>query len=380
VIDLSGVVVNYNSAAFARGAVRSFLEEGRRLRVGGRPARVEAIVVDNASPNDEPEALAAIEAEGARLLLHGRNPGYAGGMNYGVRASAGRVLAILNPDIEFAPGALGRLFDYVEANGDCGAAGAKNYLDRDRGVILPRNHLPGLLAHLRQTLGHLSPAWAARYAAYRAREAHAYWTAKGPTDLDMLSGCAFLIRREVFDEVGGFDEGYPLYYEDADLFRALRRAGYRCVHLPEAEIFHFWSRSVSATANADPMRRFEVAQRRYFAKHGGPLGFLLYALCQAAIERTPRGWLRRPMDQIEDLGARQDPPSIPLHRRLGAFLAEIAGDPLFILAGGAYGSGDRFEFPRAAWEGLDPVRYYVRVLELPSLEPAGTWTVQKLLR
>jgi GT2 family glycosyltransferase len=380
VIDLSGVVVNYNSAAYARGAVRSFLDEARGLTVGARPARVEALVVDNASPNDPPEALSAIETEGARVLLHGKNPGYAGGVNLGVRESTGRVLAVLNPDVEFAPGALRLLFDYVLAHEECGAVGGKNLLDRERGVLLPRNHLPRLLDHVRQTLGHVSPAWARRYAAFRAREAHAYWSAKAPTDLDMLSGCAFLIRREVFEEVGGFDEGYPLYYEDADLFRRLRQAGYRCVHLPDAEIFHFWSRSVSATANADPMRRFAVAQRRYFAKHYGPLGYLVYALCQAAIARWPRARLRRPMGPVTDLGAGADPPSIRLPVRLERFLAEIAGDPMFILAGGVYGSGDRFDFPRAGWEGLDPVRYYVRVLALPSLETAGTWTVRKLPR
>lgn len=86
----------------------------------------------------------------------------------------------------------------------------------------------------------------------------------------------------------------------------------------------------------------------------------------------------RPMGPIADLGRIEAPPAVRFPRRVERFLAEICGDPMFLLAGGIYGSGDRFEFPPSGWEALDPARYYVRVLDLASFETVGTWSMEKV--
>ena len=79
------------------------------------------------------------------------------------------------------------------------------------------------------TLADLFPGWCRRYSRKRNAEAVRVWTARKDVDVAMLSGACFVMRRGFIDEIGFFDERFPLYYEDTDLSMRIKRAGKRIV-------------------------------------------------------------------------------------------------------------------------------------------------------
>jgi GT2 family glycosyltransferase len=98
-----------------------------------------------------------------------------------------------------------------------------------------------------------------------------------------------LIRREAFASVGGFDERYFLYWEDADLCRRLRARGYHVRYLPGADVVHRVGQS-SRTARADSIRAFHASAYRYYTTHVAPAALNPKRLV-ARVLLTARCWL-----------------------------------------------------------------------------------------
>ncbi len=172
-------------------------------------------MVDNAGGDR-----AVAEPFGVRLVEPGRNLGYAGGCNRGAGEASGDVLVFLNPDTVVDPGALSRLAQTLE-NPSIGIAMARlRLLDRPEllnsgGTVL---HVSGL-------------AWAGRYGepADKLRELE---------DVAAPSGAAMAIRRDLFQELGGFTEELFMYLEDAELGWRAHLHGLRVVVDPGADVYH----------------------------------------------------------------------------------------------------------------------------------------------
>jgi GT2 family glycosyltransferase len=105
-------------------------------------------------------------------------------------------------------------------------------------------------------------------------------------DVDWVSGACMLVRRSAFDQVGGMDEAFFLYWEDADLCRRLTNRGWRVVFLPGAEVVHVGGRS-SIHAYRESLAAFHASAFRLFWKHSGwllrALAPLVYAILQARL-------------------------------------------------------------------------------------------------
>ncbi|HKE01576.1 MAG TPA: glycosyltransferase family 2 protein, partial [Planctomycetota bacterium] len=283
---VAALFVNYNSGEYVANAVSSLLAQ----RVGGKPADVELVVVDNASPereSDRPHLEKVRREHGATLLWSDRNEGYSGGMARALAASRAPIVAAINPDVLFAESALERLLECLLSSPQVGMVGPCGYLDRDRLVYLPINALPTLDDEIARFRGRFSAEASLAYSIPRARETHRVNRAREPIDVGMLSGACMLLRRETVDRIGFFDPIYPLFYEDGDLCRRVHGAGLRVVHVPGAPITHFVSRSVvTAPKSDDPMKRWATARRRYFRRWYGPLG-------EAFVDRLDREMPKR---------------------------------------------------------------------------------------
>ncbi|HLI15045.1 MAG TPA: glycosyltransferase family 2 protein [Acidimicrobiales bacterium] len=197
----------------------------------------EVVVVDNASSDGSLEALARRD-RAATIVAAGRNLGYGRAANLGVaRLGAGLVL-VCNPDLVVDPGAPGALAGAIEADPAVGVAGP--LVLRPDGVPYPSARaFPSLVeAAGHALLGPLWPSnpWSRRYRLDLARERGALDA--GPVPVDWVSGACALFRREAFDAVGGFDEGYFMYVEDLDLCWRLRRAGWEARYVPAARVVH----------------------------------------------------------------------------------------------------------------------------------------------
>lgn len=205
----TAVVVAWNSAEALPACLRA-------LAAGG----IATIVVDNASDDD---STGVAEAHGARVLRNPRNEGYGRANNIGVRAAVTELVLIVNPDCVLDPGAIAAL---VEA--------ATRY--PDAGLLAPRIVEPdGRVFFQRRSL--LSP--------YLTNPTGTLRLPEGDCCAPFLSGACLLVRRQLFLELGGFDEEIFLFYEDYDLCRRVADAGRSLVHVDGAVARHERGRSAS---------------------------------------------------------------------------------------------------------------------------------------
>lgn len=230
-----------------------------------RPARVplQPLVVDNASTDGTVEAVRA-RHPGVRVLANPENVGFARASNQGWRSADTPLVLFLNPDAEVAEGAVETLAATLEARPDVGVV-APRILHPD-GTVEPstgRDLTP--LAEWRQR--RLVLGVARRNPGVLEEVALRHSVPHGP---DWVSGAAFLARRLALESVGGFDEGYFLYEEDADLCRRLRRAGWSIAFEPGAQVRHRRGASMSRSP-ARARLEYHRSHLRYYHKHNGPL-------------------------------------------------------------------------------------------------------------
>jgi GT2 family glycosyltransferase len=182
----------------------------------------ELVLVDNASPDDTP-ALLRQWSDRAEVLLLQRNLDFAGGCNAGAARARGDVLVFLNNDTEVVHGALEALAAQVAEPG-VAIAGPRllfpNGTIQHAGVGFLRNALGVMPQHVFHHQDGMLPA------------------ARGTYELDCVTGACLVVRRAVFEQLGGFDEGYRNGLEDVDLCLRARMAGHRVVYRGDIAFVH----------------------------------------------------------------------------------------------------------------------------------------------
>lgn len=229
-------------------------------QVAALPFAKKLVLVDNS-----PEAL-AITLPGGGWVEHvvaGANLGYGRGHNLAIertRDLGARYHLIANTDVRFAPEAVVRLRDFLDANPDVGLAGPHIAFPDGRTQHLCRL-LPSPLDLIARRLVPTT-----RWGARRTRRNELLdWDYASVADIPFLSGCFMFFRRSLLDTLGGFDPRYFLYAEDLDLSRRAHVAA-RSVFVPAARIVHDY-RSLGGR-NARMTGYLLVSHLRYFAKWG----------------------------------------------------------------------------------------------------------------
>ena len=225
-MDVSVVIVSWNTCDLLRNCLRSIFEESR-------PSLVEVIIIDKASRDGTPDMIRA-EFPTVKLIANTENRGFAAANNQGIRESVGRYVLLLNPDTVIWDRAIGRCVDYADAHPDVGIVGCQVYLDIHR-IQMTGFPFPSAW-NLALTLSGLSRAFP-KSRIFGTPEI-GWWRRDDERDLDVISGMFMLIRREALDQVGLLDEDYFVYTEEADLCFRFARAGWRRVCTPSASIFH----------------------------------------------------------------------------------------------------------------------------------------------
>ncbi len=379
--ELSVLFVTYNSWRVCVDALESLLRNPP-TRADGSALPFEVVVVDNASPQRDPAAeadLATLLARcDGRLVHHPHNGGYAQGMNVALAQSRGRWLLVCNPDLLFAPGCIDRLLRAAERDPTIGAAAPEGFWDPDFEIRLPPNILPTPGDLVRYTLAAVSERWGRDYSMRRTKRALPIWRAARDLPLEMLSGCCFLIARDVVARVGGlFDERFPLYYEDTDLSLRLRKQRLRIVQIAGARIVHLYNKS-AATDHALAMERYWISQERWYRKWWGLSGGWLHSWSRRVLrgKRAQRRAASGPWPLTADLGTGSAPVRIELPPQVREFVIEIALDPNFLLAAGALGSGNVWSPGAAAWSGFAPgIPFFFHGVDLSGPQPRslGVW-------
>ncbi len=211
---LSALIVNFNTATHLASCLRSIAE-------GAGTMSWEAFVVDNASA-DGSEAAASQFGERVQLLRNDRNVGFAAAANQAIRASKGSLLLVINPDCVLKAGALRALAGELDRHPDTALVGPC-LLDPDGHVQGSARGDPTALTGLFGRSTWLSTRWPDSPMARRnVRVRETLPPGASSLTVDWVSGACMMARRVPVEEVGGFDERYFLYWEDADLCRRLR--------------------------------------------------------------------------------------------------------------------------------------------------------------
>ncbi|HEY8718291.1 glycosyltransferase family 2 protein [Pengzhenrongella sp.] len=192
----------------------------------------ELVLVDNGTRDQTPETVAA--AHGARVLRTGENLGYGRAANIGARGADQPWLLVANPDIVWSPGSLDRLLEAAAEHPRAGAL-APVLLNPDGTVYPSARELPSLT----QGVGHalFARLWPHNpwTRAYQQRQESADATER---TAGWLSGACLLLRREAFEQVGGFNPAYFMFFEDVDLGERLGAADWYNLYVPSARVTH----------------------------------------------------------------------------------------------------------------------------------------------
>jgi len=286
--EVSAVVVNHDAGAVLLACVRSLRAEGVRT----------ITVVDNASSDGSPEALVRADGD-VRLLRTGANLGYGAGANQGIAASDSALVLVANPDVAVHPGAVAALAAALGADPTLAIAGPK-ILEPDGTRYPSARRFPSLV----DAAGHAVLADLAPNNPFTRRYRMGDLDSAGgaAVAVDWVSGACFMARRRALEELGGFDEAYFMYAEDADLCWRARRAGWGVAYAPQAVVTHLQGVSTAR-------RPF----RMLVAHHRSVLRFAT---------RTERGWRRLALPVM----------AVVLAVRLGIMCGRQA---LHVLRGGA---------------------------------------------
>ena len=275
--ELSVVVVSFNT----REVLRECLD---KLEAELEGIAAEVIVVDNASRDGSADMVEALFPR-ADVVRSTVNLGFAAANNVGFRRARGRYVVLLNSDAFVGKNALRIGLRRMDANPRIGMAGAK-LLSRD-GSLQPSARLfPTLLNEFLVLSG-----LATRYPSSRffGRFDRTWADPDRAALVDWVPGAFAMIRRNVLEAVGHFDERFFLYYEEVDLCRRIREAGHEVAYWPDIQVVHLGGES-SRTLHSALMSRsgsqLVLWRMRsallYYRKHHGWAGTLAVAALESA--------------------------------------------------------------------------------------------------
>jgi len=247
--ELSVIIVNHNSLFYMMKTLSSL---SRNLG----PLDHEVIVVDNASSDGSVEVVKQ-EFPSVKLIALPENVGFARANNEGAGQASGHYLLILNSDTNVPAGTVEKLIKVKKSHPDIGIV-APLIFNPDESLQLSWGKDLNLISEI--FLKYFAKKWYSWQ--FKKRKG------KMNRNVDWVSGACFLIERRLFKQVGGFDEKFFLYIEDADFGRRIRQLGYKIHLTSQAWITHFQGQAVSKY----PGRLLHEAKRsqlHYYGKHNG---------------------------------------------------------------------------------------------------------------
>jgi hypothetical protein len=220
------VIVSYNTCDILRNCLEALFRNNEGIDM-------EVIVVDNDSRDGTPD-MVRNEYPKVRLIANRVNLGFAAANNQAFTVSSGRYIVLLNPDAYLKPASVANGIEFMDRHPRCGLCGGK--IVSPEGRLEPSaRRFPSALSKL-LTISGLS--W--RYPASPLLNRHEFggFAHDRPMGVDWVPGTFTIVRREMLDSIGFFDERFYLYYEETDLCLRAKKAGWEVFFIPNAEVMH----------------------------------------------------------------------------------------------------------------------------------------------
>lgn len=236
--SLTVIMVSYNTRELTLAALRTLFEETRN-------PHMKVVVLDNASEDGSADAIAAAFPQ-VELIRSDENVGFARANNIVAEQATSTWLLLLNPDTEVQNGAVDKLLAFAKAHPKGGIYGGRTvFRDGSLNIASCWNKITPWSAFC-VAVG-LSSAFP-RSSIFHP-ETIGSWNRDSVREVDIVVGCLLMIRRALWNELGGFDLRYFMYGEEADLCLRAARLGYRPMITPDAQIMHLVGASTKAQAN-----------------------------------------------------------------------------------------------------------------------------------
>lgn len=223
---LSTIIVNYNAGPLLRKCVDSLL---------ACPLDIEIIVVDNASSDASLDGLQDLSQ--VCVIRNPANMGFAAACNIGVQASSAPFLLFLNPDCFFQPDAIAPLLAGLQSGDRVGMVGGLLVNEDGTEQGGGRRAVPTPWRSLVRAFGlqRFANRWPKLFYDFHL---HKQPLPDSPIEVEAISGACMLVRRDVMEDVGLWDEGYFLHCEDLDWCMRFRQKGWKILFVPDARISH----------------------------------------------------------------------------------------------------------------------------------------------
>ena len=258
---VSIIIVNWNTREILRDCLRTVYEQTQDVEF-------EVIVVDNASADGSADMVRTAFPQ-ATLLANCANRGFAAANNQGLQLAKGRYVLLLNSDTLVLDGAIEKMVSFAEAHPEA-AATACRVVNRDRtwqstcflfpsalNLLIAALYLNGLFPRNR----------------FWGRERMTWWDGQEARAVDVVAGCFILVRREAIAQVGVLDESYFMYGEEADWCYRFRKAGWKVLFNPAAQIVHLGG--VSSAQLKGPMcLQLRASILLFLRKHYGRASYV----------------------------------------------------------------------------------------------------------
>ncbi len=256
-VDLSIIIVNWNTKEFLLPCVKSVLEIGQGISS-------ELIVVDNGSwdgSRDEVKKTFPF----IHLVENEKNLGFAKAVDQGLQKASGKYVLLLNPDTRVKHGAIVQLLSFMDSHLEAGVAGAQ-LLNSDGTKQNSIANFPSLATELlnKRVLRWLFPK--------RFPGKEKYYSE--PIEVDSVIGACMMVRREALDQVGFLDEDYFLFLEETDWCYRMKKAEWKIYHIPQVKVYHFQGKSAEAERKRAKVEYYR-SRYHFFKKNKGNLQWVI---------------------------------------------------------------------------------------------------------
>jgi len=226
--ELSIIIVNWNGGELLRRCLESLIQNPPSISW-------EVILLDNASTDNSLDWVRASNIPNVRLVENTENLGFGKANNQGFALSSAPLLFLLNNDAEVRSGAIDRLLTTINSDAGIGACGPR-ILNSDGSLQISVWRNPATPWAMVMAALHLNRLMTHRAAGELLLGP--YWDHDRRREVDLLLGAAMLVKREVINTVGGFDERFHMYAEDLEWCLRIVRGGWKIIFEPAAEVLH----------------------------------------------------------------------------------------------------------------------------------------------
>jgi GT2 family glycosyltransferase len=248
--DVSIIIVNYNTIKYLVNAIDSIFEKTGDITF-------EIIVADNNSADNSKSVL--WERYGNKVIYLGlpENVGFGRANNIAAGIAKGRYLFLLNPDTLLMNNAIKILADYLDRHEEAALCGGNLYDEEYK----PVHSFRRILSPVFDEINNLFCSFPERIMYGKNRMFN--HTGK-PLEVAYITGADMMIRKKIFDSLGGFDKDFFMYYEESELSFRLHKLNYKIISIPDAHIIHLEGKSFSS--NLDRIKRILNARRLFLFK------------------------------------------------------------------------------------------------------------------